>query len=139
MKYLTSRNISDILEPTGVRPAQFQGWCNDGFITPAGGGGSQGRSRLFSVMQVVGIAVATKVFASEQGCLAPYVGKVVDAFAAVTEEWLSEQFSRGRTHFITLHHGRPMLREKAAYELVNVQETYREVLAYVARIESNAV
>jgi hypothetical protein len=135
MKYLTSGDIAELIAPTGVTDKQFQAWCNRNLIIPVAGGGTRGCHRRFTLMQVVGIAVAAKVYAGERGCVPDYVGAVVEAFASVTVEWLLNQFENGQTHFITPHHGRPLLGGPQYPEWVDVEGTYREVRARVAEAE----
>lgn len=135
MKFLTSADVLEVIRPTGVSPKRFRVWCDRGVIAPAEGGGRQGTYRRFTLMQAVGLAVAAKVFAGERGCSPAYVGEVVGAFAGTPEPVLMTEFDMGRTHFISTHNGRPLL-GGPQYDWVDVQQTYREVLATVAAIEA---
>lgn len=138
MNVLLSREMTNVIPPyTGVTAGKFQQWCDDGLVVPAGGGGTQGRPRTFTVIQTVGIVVAAKLRCGNTGVTRKGIQNVCAAFGAVTEEWLKDQFARGRTHLITVYMGKPILREPAEYELVDVKKTYESVLAYVQHRRSN--
>lgn len=134
MKYLASSDVAAIIAPTGLREKQFQGWVNQRFIRPAEGGGAQGRTRLFTIMQVVGIGVMARLFMSERGCDSSYIETVVDAFSKLDEGWLLKEFKAGRTELAAVHQGRPILDGKRPYDTVSVKDAYEAVMEYVQKV-----
>ena len=132
MKELTS---ADVVEVTGVRLKELRGWCEAGYVEPLEGGEGQGSHRKFSVTQTVGIAVAVQLRRSERGCVLPFVGSVVKAFASVREEWMLAAFQKGKTHLVNIHCGKPLLRGKN-YDWIDVQKTYHDVTQKIAEIEA---
>jgi DNA-binding transcriptional MerR regulator len=131
--------VEEVCEVSGLEPQTLRNWISRGLITPAQGGGvGRGKGHRFSVMQTVGLVVAERVRASEQGCVLSYVGKVVEAFAATTEKKLLQLFHQGRTHFVCSYHGKPVLQgpsQGPTYDWVDVQATHKEVTQKVAEIE----
>ena len=121
--------IAALVGPVGVPRHRLEGWCDRGYIVPAEGGGSQGVHRRFTLMQSVGILVAARVFASEQGCTPGFVGTVVAAFGAMTEADLMGQFAKGRTHLLTVCGGAPVLGSKQHPHQADVRQAHRDVIA----------
>ena len=120
-----------ILAITGISGPTFNTWLKDGTISGAVcGGEGRGNHRRWTVTQAVGIAVAIAMRSSERGCSLSVVSKIVEAFGAVTEEWLVKQFEAGNTHLVMLHHGKPLLQPKQ-YDWLDVQEIYQRVLKSV--------
>jgi len=117
----------DICQIADVPAPRFESWCREGLIKPVAGGDGTGNHRVFSLMQVIGLAVGIALRNSEKGCALPYIGKVVDAFGNISEEALLKHFDEGHTHFISVLHGKPWLDGKA-YDWVDVRAIYRNVL-----------
>ena len=132
---LTAGDVLDVLGPEGLTPKEFQVWCEKGIVEPLTGGGERGCHRKFSVMQTVGIAVAVKLFRSERGCVLSYCRLIVEAFGGWTEEQLTAQFEKGRTHFIVEHYGKPILGGADYPDWIDVQKTYNDVLKQIGKIE----
>jgi hypothetical protein len=135
---LSQGDVLEVLGPEGLTPKEFQVWCEKGIVEPIEGGGEQGKHRKFTVMQTVGIAVAVKIHKSEQGCVLPYAAIVIAAFSDMSEEQLTAQFEKGRTHFIVEHYGKPILggNDYPDTDLrVDVQSTYKHVLKHIGKIE----
>lgn len=83
--------VAGIVEPYGVTYEDIQNWLNRGIIS-VGGGGRQGKHRTFSLMEVLGVAVAAQERNSPRGCHTRYIGAVVEAFGNTTEQELLQQF-----------------------------------------------
>lgn len=116
---------SSICEVTGVAPSTLTEWVTTGVISPAvAGGPGRGNSRRFATTQAVGIAVAVALAKTCRGCAPTYVKALVNAFGAVSEEWLEAEFRKGHTNFVAVHADKPLLRESQAYESVNVEAIY---------------
>jgi hypothetical protein len=139
MKYLTSGDVVEIIQPIGVTAKQFAGWCERELIVSTEGGGTKGNHRQFTLMQTVGIAVASKIFKSDRGCVASYVGMVVQAFGAKKEEDLLEQFKKKATHLMMVVRtgsGLHLELTGAADDRVDVKATYNEVVEAVAKLSN---
>ena len=129
---LTSGDVCEIAE---LEPSVFDDWCRKGIVKPQEGGEGQGNHRKFSLMQVVGLVVALQIKNSERGCVLPYVGKVVEAFGAITELELLKQIDKGKTHFVEPHKGKPLLQEPEVF-WPNVKQIHRNVTDSIANITS---
>src|SRR3954466_14891503 len=99
----------DILEMTGIAANTFDRWCAGEIVKPLSGGAGTGNHRQWSFMQAVGFVVAEEIRKSEQGCVPAFVGKVVEAFASVDEEWLRKKIEKDGSIFVTTHQGKPLL------------------------------
>ena len=134
-KYLS---LADLSETAELSEKLLDNWCDAGHIVPVEGGDGRGNHRRFSLMQAVGIAVATHVYRSEHGCVLGYVAEVVAAFAAADETWLKKQFVAGRTHLARVYGGEIKLQGKQ-YDWADVGAIHRDVLAKVAEIAARPV
>jgi len=94
----------------GLPPTTLQNWIGSGLITPTVSGGiGPGNAAKFALMTAAGIAVAGVLHQSDRGCSKAYVQQVMAAFEGVSEDWLREKFSAGRTVFLDVHNGVPRL------------------------------
>lgn len=119
--------VDDVCRVSGVEPQTLRNWVAAGLVVPAQPGTTaRGQGHRFSTMQTVGLAVAEQLRRDERGCVPSYVGKVVQAFGAVTEDWLLVEFGRDRTHFVMPHQGRPVLAGKQ-YAWPDVRAVYERV------------
>lgn len=119
--------VDDVCRVSGVEQQTLRNWVAAGLVVPAQPGTTaRGQGHRFSSMQAVGLAVAEQLRRDERGCVPSYVGKVVQAFGAVTEGWLLAAFGEGRTHFVTPHQGRPVLAGKR-YAWPDVRAVYERV------------
>jgi DNA-binding transcriptional MerR regulator len=134
MRTLTTGDVLEIAGPDGLTPKELRLWCEQGLVNPIEGGDGHGSHRRFSVMQTVGIVVATKVRRSEQGCVPAYVGKVVAAFARMKEAELKKLIAKNGPCLVTIHEGRPLLRG-AQFDWVDVEDVYDRVNKAIAEIE----
>lgn len=119
---------------TGVSVRDIENWCHKGMLKSHRGGKGTGSPRQFTPMQVVGLKVGNMIRRSPRGCVSNFVGQVVESFAAVDEKWLKKQFAAQRTHFVTLHQGKPILDGDKYGDWVNVQEAYEMVQQYIAEL-----
>jgi hypothetical protein len=121
-------STSQLKEVTGLTDGTIAEWVEGGIVVPAKQGGrGRGNSHGWSVTQAVGLVVAARLRATEFGLAPAGVRLVVEAFGAVEEAWLEAQFKKRLTHFVTVHHGRPLLQRKPEYEAVDVQEAFQAV------------
>ena len=110
MKLFTT---SDVLKITGLAPNTFDAWCKDSIVKPINGASGTGNHRVFSLTQVVGIAVAAELRESKRGCHPKYVADVVEAFSKLTEEKLINLLQGERFYFSGQHlFGCPILISK---------------------------
>src|SRR5262249_16701831 len=86
---------------SGIPQHKLDLWCKDGYVIPYGPGAS-GRPRLFTLMQIVGIAVSWELYTSERSCNPRYIRAITDTFNETDEKALEALFDRGRTHFILI-------------------------------------
>lgn len=135
MKSLSSGDVLEILAPIGITPKMFRGWLEAGHVASVAGGAGLGDHRRFSLMQAIGLAVAAKEYTGRRGCAPSYIGQVVGAFAAVTEDELLGLIKNRGTHFVGPHRGKPLLQRDKRFGWVDVRQTYREVTAAVINIE----
>lgn len=134
---LTTAQVLGLTEGR-VTPGQFRKLLDDGLVVPAEGGGTQGAHRRFSLTQAVGLMVGTKLFGSERGCRLEYVAEVMNAFGAVTEEWLRAKFQKDkRTIFLDTCERQPRLirpeQLMPGYDRPDVQAIFSAVLALAAQ------
>jgi DNA-binding transcriptional MerR regulator len=134
MRTLTTGDVLEIAGSDGLTPKELRLWCEQGHVTPVDGGDGHGSHRRFSVMQTVGIVVATKLRRSERGCVTEYVGKVVAAFARLSEGELKKMIAKDGPCLVTIHNGRPLLRGQQ-FDWVNVKDVHERVTAAIAEIE----
>ena len=128
----------DVIEITGISENQFNRWCDAGIISPEGGEG-KGAYRTLTLMQVIGLTVALKLYKSERGCVLAYVSQIVSAFAGITLADLLKKFRRGQMYLNSVQQGSLWLSgDGKQYGWVNVEETYREVIAKVDEIKERA-
>ena len=131
MKIFTT---GQILKLINVSPAQFDRWCAEQLVIPIAGGGGTGNHRMWSFPQAVGFTVANEIRNSERGCVPTFIGSVVEAFGAVTEDWLQSEFKEGRIYLVTLHQGRPLLSaEGKAFGWPNVQSVLNLTRKFAAK------
>jgi len=128
-------STGDVLGLTGLPAKTFDEWNSKGIVVPKEGGEGHGSHRKFTWMQVLGILVAVELRNGERGCVLPYVGKVVAAFAAMDEKELQAAFKKGATHFLTLAGNRPYLEGPRCSDMVNVQQIYRSVILHIQEME----
>ena len=121
-------DVAAVIGPLGVTAKQLRLWCERGVVVPVAGGGCQGCRRRFTLMQVVGIAVAAKVYRGERGCAPRYVRRVVEVFAATGEGELLDRFGEGATHFVRPGDGRAVLSGAGDADGVDVRRVYRDVV-----------
>lgn len=132
---MISLTTADVRDVTGLPASTLRVWVDRGAVTPADAGGrGRGNARTFPLMTAVGLGVAARLHQSDRRCALSFVERVIAAFAGETEEWLRRAIEAGNTHFMTLHHGRPLLRGPASY-WVDVEEVYDRVLARAGRVE----
>jgi hypothetical protein len=123
-----------VREIVGLTPKEFRLWCESGAAAPIAGGEGTGNHRKFTLTQVLGMAVAAELRRSERGAAMDYIAKVIAAFGGITERWLEEQFARGETHFVTVHHDLPLLRGKQ-YEWPDVRAALAAIKTKVRELE----
>jgi hypothetical protein len=118
----------NVLAITGLSATMFDTWCRDGIVKAVSGGDGHGSHRQFTLMQMVGIAVAVELRNSYRGCAPKGVGIITDAFGGMTEEWLLAEFKKRKTHFVTTHHGKPVLTVEALEGLPDVEEILKSCI-----------
>jgi hypothetical protein len=126
MKLFTT---GDVLEITGLPATTFDTWCHNGpnqIVKPIDGGTGTGNHRRFTLMQVVGIAVAAEQRKTDRSCALSYVALVVKAFGDMTEEWLRKKLDEGKAHLAIVHLGKPVLAKKE-YDWIDVRAIYDRV------------
>lgn len=103
--------IDDVAAVSGLDPQTLRGWVADGLIEPTERlGEGRGRGHRFAVPTAVGLVVAAEVRRSDRGCALAYVGRLVAAFATLTEAELAKALDRDGTHLASVEGGRPVLR-----------------------------
>ena len=132
-------NVSEVYELSGIPEQTLRNWIANGLIDPDTVG-EVGRSKTheFSVTQTVGLCIANELRQGERSCVLSYVGKVVEAFGNVSEEWLLATIKDRGRHFCTVHQGKPLLQgerpERARqWGWPDVQAAYREVLDHAKK------
>jgi hypothetical protein len=135
-------SATDVCEITGLTPGQFRAWCEQGAARAVAGGTGHGNHRRFTVMQVVGIAVAVALRNSERGCALAYAARVVEGFGKMTEEDLIKKLEAGCTHMMcvvnTVNGGPFVVLDTPRYaEMVDVRAIYSRVKAKVEEIEAS--
>jgi hypothetical protein len=128
MKMFQTGTVLELTKAIGaeIKAPTFDLWCKNDILKPEHDTGGQGRPRMWSLMQVVGVLVAAKVRANERGCVLSYVSDIVAAFGKISEDELVELFDEGRTHFVMVHKGRPLLDDKR-YDWPDVRAIYKLV------------
>ena len=126
---------SDICKITGLALGTFKEWCDKGIVVPDKGGEGSGSLRRFTPLQVVGIAVAVELRNGERGCVLSYVGKVVSAFASMSEKKLLAEFESGCTHFLMIHDKSVILDSQRYDGMPDVRKIYDEVMGLVEERE----
>ena len=121
---LTNKSLA---AATGLKPNYIRTLADREIIKPVSGGEGHGDHRRFSLIQAVGLAVASKYRDTFMGITAKGVGLTVAAFESVTPEWLEEQFKQGQTHLAMIHQGKPLLRGPQYPDWVDVQACYEIV------------
>jgi hypothetical protein len=120
---------------TGVGSPTLHLWAQKGVtaaaIVPGSGDGS-GNHRRYSVMGAVGVVVGARLYNGPRSCVLSYVQRIVEAFAAMSEAGLLEEFARGNTHLVMIHQDRPLLRQKE-YDWIDVQSAYGDLQAEMAK------
>jgi hypothetical protein len=126
MKVFSTRQV---LEVTGLPPATFDVWCREGRVDALNGAGrvGTGNHRVFSLMQVLGVAVAAQIRSSVRGCAPSFINLIVRAFAALDEKELLKRFQQGRTHLVTIHGGKPWLGGRDYDDQIDVKEIYKKL------------
>jgi DNA-binding transcriptional MerR regulator len=130
-------NSGDVHKITGVPMATIDAWCREGRVKPANEGNGTGRQRVFSLMQVIGLAVVAELRKQERGCPPVYVGKIVDAFASMDETELQKRFAEGKTHLVMIHHGAPLLSGKQ-YDWLDVKSIHQNVTKAAKAMEAKS-
>lgn len=119
---------SEICSLADLQQRVIADWIEKGLVQPAERLGiGRGQGDRFTPMQAIGIVVAAELRRSERGCVLEYAGKIIEAFAGVTDTWLQKQFAEGKTHFIRVHHGKPLLSGKQ-YDWIDVRTEYNTVV-----------
>lgn len=115
-------SIQDLTMLLEMPDSTLRLWMQENLFAPDQPGG-RGRNQgcRFTLMKTLGLLVAVRLYRdTPRGCVLPYVGKIVEAFASVDEAWLEAQFREGRTHFLMVHHDKPWLDGDLHRNRVNV-------------------
>lgn len=135
-RYLTATDVVEAASAYGLSKKRLRNWCEGGHVSPAEGGSGSGNHRKFTVLEAVGVAVASYLYTvSASGCSAFYVGEITAAFGLSSDSWLEAEFAAGRTHLMCVEDGRIEL-VPAKADWPDVREARQCVLAKVAEIEA---
>ena len=127
-------STGDILEITGLTRSTFDDWIARGIINPVSGGNGTGNHRRFTTTQAVALKLAADLRNNGEAGWAT-LRKVVERIGGFTEAGLVGQFTKGRTHILSIGEF-PMVKPQHEDPLRDVEECYRVVMVRVNEIES---
>lgn len=120
---------SDVEQVTGILARRLTQWIANG-IVPGKGGEGRGNHRRFSLMEVVGIAIAWELYISDRGCALSYAKAVIEAFAKSSPEELEKRFESDGIRLATVKDDRIWLSgEGERWGWVNVKEVLHGVMS----------
>lgn len=122
--------LNDVAALAGVTPQAIRNWISEGVIAPTvPGGKGPGNQARFDVMATLGLVVAVSVHRTARSCALVYFARLAAAFAAVSEGWLLEKFSKRLTHLLTVQGGHPVLSGARYDDQVDVRAAFEAVEA----------
>jgi DNA-binding transcriptional MerR regulator len=128
----------DVIELTGITPTRLAHWSLTGIIEASGGEGI-GKYREYSFNQVLGIAVAWKLYQSEIGCALSYCKMVIAAFARTPIADIEKTLNKGQVRLEPNNHEHSLRMTRGgegnpAYP--NVKDIYEDLFVKVFEMKS---